>query len=117
MRNPFKIQNSDPENALLEMLRDQNKRLTEDTAWKQKRIEELTLQILVMKREGFHWTPPNEQEPGPLMDERIMVAIRSRSKEGSALEKSLYEHAQGLLIQEVEIEDVVDEILKGAQVE
>jgi len=105
------------ETALLELLKDQNERLKKETEWLQKRVETLTTQILTMKREGFQWTAPIERvEQGPQMDERILAAIRSRAKEGSTLERDLYEYAQSLLIMNGEVEDIVDQILEGAMV-
>lgn len=106
---------SDP---LVEILKDQNERLKAETAWLHQRVETLTTQVLAMKREGFTWTPPAEpQQRGPQMDDRIMAAIRSRAKEGSTLERELYEYAQSLLILNGEVEDIVDQILAGARVD
>ena len=106
------------EHALLEILKDQNSRLKEQTAWLEKRVEALTDQVLSMKKDGYQWTPPVERpELTPLVDERIMAAIRSRAPEGSKLERELYEYANQQLILEYEIEDVVDQILAGAQVD
>jgi Mg2+ and Co2+ transporter CorA len=117
VRNPFKVENSGSDKLLLEMMRDQNKRLAADVEWKQKRIEDLTNQILTMKREGFTWAPPLQSPHVERVDERIMVAIRSKAKEGSQLEKDLYDYAQSQLIMDVEIEDVVDAILAGREVD
>ena len=117
MTSWFKRESSEPQNALLEMLREQNKRLAADADWKQGRIEELTNQILTMKREGFTWAPPLSAPHVERVDERIMAAIRSKAKEGSQLEKDLYDYAQSQLIMDVEIEDVVDAILAGREVD
>jgi len=106
------------ENPLLELLKDQNERLKAETQWLQRRVETLTTQILAMKKEGFQWTPPIAAlQQGPQIDERILAAIRSRAKEGSSLERELYEYAQSLLVMDGEVEDIVDQILAGAQVD
>ena len=92
--------------------------LKADLAWKQARIEQLTRELLEMKREGFTWTPPQETRPREeVLDERVLAAIRSRAKEGSALESDLFTYAQSQLILGGEIEDVVDSILSGRQVD
>jgi len=106
------------ENPLLVILKDQNERLRAETQWLQRRVEMLTTQIVEMKKDGFQWTPPlTAVERGPQMDERIMAAIRSRAGEGSPLERELYEYAQSLLVMDGEIEDIVDQILAGAEVD
>ena len=107
----FKHQTSESEQALLEMLK-------ADLAWKQARIEQLTQQIVEMRREGFTWTPPQETPKRENdIDPRIMAAIRSRAKEGSSLEGDLFTYAESQLILGGEIEDVVDAILSGRQVD
>ena len=105
------------ENPLLEILKDQNSRLKAQTEWLEHRVESLTEQILSMKKENYSWTPPIERPNIPLVDERIMAAIRSRAPEGSKLERELYDFANGQLVMEREVEDVVDMILAGAQVD
>lgn len=111
--NWFKSQ--DP---LLEILKDQNERLKNQTTWLERRVEALTAQILQMKRDGYNYTaPPQMPEKTDTLDERVMAAIRSRVREGSREEVELIEYASGLLIMGGEIEDVVDHILAGAQVE
>lgn len=118
MTSWFKPQSSGSEHALLEILKDQNERLTKETEWLQRRVETLTTQILAMKKDGYQWTPPVEaQAQGQQMDERIMAAIRSRAKPGSTMERDLYDYAQGLLVMDGEVEDIVDHILAGAEVD
>lgn len=113
----FKVQNSDSEKLSLQILKSQNARLEQQNDWLQKTVERLTDQILAMKKEGFAWTPPFEQPKRPQMDDRILAAIRARAKEGSPLEATLFEHAESRLTLNGEIEDIVDEILAGADID
>jgi len=106
----FKIQKSEPENPALQALRDEN-------AWLRGRVEALTNQMLTLKREGFTWNPQPDVKREELMDDRVLAAIRSRAKEGSALESDLFAYAQAKLLMEAEVEDVVDEILAGREVD
>jgi hypothetical protein len=113
----FKPQNTDSEKLSLQILKSQNARLEQQVDWLQKRVEKLTDQCLTMKKEGFTWAPPNEAPRASGLDDRIMAAIASRAKPGTQLERDLFEYASSALIQDGEIEDIVDGILAGREVE
>ena len=101
--------------VVVELLRDSNKRLTQETEWLRTRVHELTDQVLEMKREGFQYTPiaKRQEELLPDIDERILVAIRSIAAEGSNMERELFDFAASRAIMGGETEDIVDQILSG----
>ena len=103
------------EGIVVDLLRDSNKRLTQETEWLRTRVHELTDQVLEMKREGFQYTPiaKRQEELLPEIDERILVAIRSRAGEGTKMERELFEFAATRSIMGDETEDIVDLIHSG----
>lgn len=113
----FKPQSSDSEKLSLQILKTQNNRLEQQVDWLQRQVEKLTDQILAMKKEGFTWAPPAEVPRQNTMDDRIMAAINSRARPGTQLEQSLFEYASNALIMGGEVEDVVDGILAGKEIE
>ncbi len=103
------------DDVVLELLKDQNTRLTAETAWLRERLREMTDQVFEMKREGFQYQPQavRREEFLPQFDDRVLAAIRSRAGEGTALAHELGDFAKSLEITGVETEDIVDRILSG----
>ncbi len=101
--------------VLVELVRDQNKRLDEIDKWNRDRVRELTDQVLEMKREGFQYQPQavRREEFLPHFDDRILAAISSVAKDGSPEAHELGDFAKALEITGAEIEDIVDRILRG----
>jgi hypothetical protein len=101
---------------LVELLKDQNQRLTEQNVWLQTRVEVLTTQILEMKQQGFVHEPLAVQKPMTQgLPDVVEAAIMTKAKPGSALYGELVDYAQAIMhTGEVDQEHLADHIMKGA---
>lgn len=96
---------------LVDLLKDQNQRLTGQNEWLQSRVETLTTQILEMKQQGFVHEPTIINKP--LEDDLPDVVASAISAAGPRLEPELTEWARAMLRAGVDEEHVADNLLKG----
>ena len=101
---------------LVDLLKDQNERLTKQNDWLQGRVETLTTQILEMKQQGFVHEPTVIREvDAPKLPDVVEHAIMQRARPGSTDYGDLAEYALVMMGNGVDQEHIADQILTGAE--
>jgi len=103
------------DNVLVEMLRDQNQRLTSETAWLRGQVESLTAKVAEVKREGYTWAaePTLARQESQDVPDVVQMALDKRMEPGSPEYAETLQWALRLLAAGMDQENVADQILKG----